>query len=356
MPPITFLGAGASAPFGYPPTGPFVDKLMERIPNSVREGVLVRSVHGVEGVEDVEQILEILDTIAELHYSPARKFFDNASLTIPGMGGVSYRELEALSLSLRARIRTEIFREYSWKQKSGERFDLYRSLFSIYPMPDTPILEVFTTNYDRVVEEYCAHEEIPLVDGFELDSRRRLWEWDPSIMGALSPVGGEKSDGILGPTLLLYKLHGSLNWRKTIEGRIEQVRPEEPIGIGGEDAYTENVLVYPGGKNQPTSEPFRWLYESFTRRIRNAHACVVVGFSFRDEYLNTVFSEFLEKDNSSLIVISPSASDNVKRNLLGNRPIDKLQKKGRLLTIDKVFEITTVKELSDVLIEKGIFR
>jgi hypothetical protein len=78
-----FLGAGASAPFGYPPTGPFAKELTERIPNSTREGVLLKSIREVPGVEDAEQVIEILDSIVELGTSPVRRYFNNASLNIP---------------------------------------------------------------------------------------------------------------------------------------------------------------------------------------------------------------------------------------------------------------------------------
>jgi hypothetical protein len=224
-----FLGAGASVPFGYPPTGPFAKELTERIPNSTREGVLLQSIRQVPGVEDAEQVLEILDSIAELKNKPIRRYFENSSLSISGFGNILYREFEPLALSLRDRIRTEIFRTYSWKRGAGRGWGLYRNLFSQLPPQMSSVLEVFTTNYDRAVEEYCATlPDVQLIDGFAHDEKRRVWEWDPSIFDAARTV----RPGI-DLNIALYKLHGSLNWRRTTDGKVEQVRPEEPIGAGG---------------------------------------------------------------------------------------------------------------------------
>jgi hypothetical protein len=205
--------------------------------------------------------------------------------------------------------------------------------------------DVFTTNYDRVIEEFCAAStEASLIDGFVQVEKRRLWEWDPVIFDAARTV----RPGI-DFNIALYKLHGSLNWRRTTNGKVEQVRPEEPIGAGGGNSFAENVLIYPGGKAQPTIEPFQWLYKAFVQRIRTATTCLVIGFSFRDEYLNLAFAEFVERTKTKLIVVSPSAAKNVQDNLLRERSLELLKDKGKLITINKPFEEAIKNELSKVL-------
>jgi hypothetical protein len=46
-----------------------------------------------------------------------------------------------------------------------------------------------------------------------------------------------------------------------------------------------------------------------------ADVCIIVGFSFRDEHINSIFSDFIKR-GKSIIVISPSADENVYTNLL----------------------------------------
>jgi len=46
-------------------------------------------------------------------------------------------------------------------------------------------------------------------------------------------------------------------------------------------------------------------------------ACLVIGFSFRDPYINRIFLDFLRANpKRKLIVVSPTASENVKENLV----------------------------------------
>jgi hypothetical protein len=336
---MLFLGAGASVPFGYPPTKPFVSRLLEQTPESMREGLLLRAICNAKGVEDAEHIIEILDTIAGLKDSLARTFFENTTLSTPPVGNLRYGELEELAVSLRGRIIREIFRTYSWKGGSKERFEIYSRLFNIIrEASHNEFLCVFTTNYDRVIEEFCLDEQIPFEDGFVHDPRRRIWEWNPPEREAKRPL-----------TVYLYKLHGSLNWRRTIDGRIEQVRPEEPIGVGGEDSFLENVLIYPGEKVQPTSQPFRHMYEAFSREIREVTVCIVIGFSFRDQYLNVGFSEFLEREHTKLMVISPNAADNIRTNLARNTDILKRIREPRLVAINQPLEPLALRELTELL-------
>jgi hypothetical protein len=53
--------------------------------------------------------------------------------------------------------------------------------------------------------------------------------------------------------------------------------------------------------------------------MESADVCIVIGFSFRDEHINTIFNDFLKR-GKSIVVISPSADKNVYANLL-KRPI-----------------------------------
>ena len=62
-------------------------------------------------------------------------------------------------------------------------------------------------------------------------------------------------------------------------------------------------------------EPYKTIREEFRRFMETADACIIIGFSFRDSHLNTIFSDFL-KCGKRIIVVSPSADENVYTNLL----------------------------------------
>jgi hypothetical protein len=334
---VIFLGAGASAPFDYPPTEPFVEKLKRQIAGGEEQNLL-RAILGTRGVRDAEHIIQILDSILELREKPARAFFAGMNLHFSGYAGIRYDDFENIAANLLNRIRVEIFRTYSWKSAATAKFGLYTLFFSMF---EEGILDVFTTNYDRTIEIYCRQPNtFHLYDGFVDDQISRTWRWDPSTLRERKLLLGESR------LLRLYKLHGSLNWRKTT-GRppiVEQVPPEEPIGVGGEDSYAGNVLIYPGGKTEPTSKPFDWLYEAFRNKMKVAALCVAVGFSFRDPYLNEVFLEFLKRENTELISVSPTASHDMEENLVKDLFQD-LKRRTKIVPIDKKFEESTLVEV-----------
>ena len=340
--PIIFLGTGASAPFDYPPTKPFVDALRARFPDATPLGNLFRSLLEVGIIDDVEHILEVADHFEEHRETRLRAFFSQMHLTFPKFKDCSYDELESLMLSLRNEIRTEIFRTYSWKPRIAPLLDLYDRLFSIF---GSAVLDVFTTNYDRVIEEYCGQRGILCYDGFRHNERESVYEWDPSTLKRRMALSGET-------ILWLHKLHGSLNWRRMTTGRVVRVNPEEPIGIGGEESYSENLLIYPAQKDVPESDPFRSLYDSFERRMSTSNLCVVLGFSFRDPYLNEVFADFLRREKTLLISLSPSASfdfDNLRPYLEPRHLSDMTWKGDNAVTLNAQFDPDGLKTMAEAL-------
>ena len=54
--------------------------------------------------------------------------------------------------------------------------------------------------------------------------------------------------------------------------------------------------------------------------------CLVIGFSFRDDYLNRVFRSFLRSGKGQLLVMSANCKATVAKNLLGLENIDGLKR------------------------------
>ena len=62
---VTFLGAGASAPFGYPTTKSFLEKLCQYTTGEEKNLLNdIRNLHLI--VKDVEHVVEILDSILDV--------------------------------------------------------------------------------------------------------------------------------------------------------------------------------------------------------------------------------------------------------------------------------------------------
>jgi NAD-dependent SIR2 family protein deacetylase len=312
-----FLGAGASVPYGKPTTRRLKNQLLNKyeytdVAESSQDQYYLYSIINFSKFEDIEHILQcvkeiddffsnsqyggkyLLEREYKLHFEDPRRPWELSTLT-------------SRTKSIMEKLEDDVFENYSWNHSADQTLvSIFNELFNFIKKYSKEI-HVFTTNYDRAVEEYCSNKDrrCRCMDGFQLDeySNRRLWSGKyayPSVEGITN--------------VYLYKLHGSLNWRKHkvygVEATGEERRSRDPN-------YVENLLVYPtlSPKNGTEIEPYRTIRNEFKKFMEVADVCIIVGFSFRDEHINSIFSDFIKR-GKSIIVISPSADKNVYTNLL----------------------------------------
>jgi SIR2-like domain len=150
-------------------------------------------------------------------------------------------------------------------------------------------LNVFTTNYDLVLENALRLAGLPVKEGYtdgvtrtlDINAWRNFGSW------------GTRAKG------LLTKLHGSLHWLKGDEEEIEVT------GSSFKD-HDRQVAIYPGYKGVPNDEPFFAFHQYFASCVADADLVVIVGFAFRDDYLNEVIT-VRAPSKQKVIVIDPNA-------------------------------------------------
>lgn len=158
---------------------------------------------------------------------------------------------------------------------------------------------IFTTNYDTAIEQYCAHQKLSLIDGFQKIGASLMWH-PAEYSRKLNP--DEKS-------ITLFKLHGSFTWRKIGNEIIE-------FGISTQGIPGDMALIYPTEtKEYPYEEPFKTAYKSFDRLLRTAEIAIIIGYSFRDRGITYIIDEAKsENPNLMFIIISGDKLDDDTRN------------------------------------------
>ena len=154
--------------------------------------------------------------------------------------------------------------------------------------------EVFTTNYDGVMELYAEDSHLILVNGFTQHRRAdNVWtgEWnDP----------GE-------PALYLTKLHGSVSWYRDRKNRV--VEPDIPA----QSAAHHDTMIFPTeGPKDYTGAPFTKLMERFRDEMKGVDTLLVIGFSYRDEEIVDVIKKEMGR-GMVLISLSPDAVADIRR-------------------------------------------
>lgn len=165
---------------------------------------------------------------------------------------------------------------------------------------------IVTTNYDMVVESYHRIKRQRYADGF------RPIEGDPFIkqidLKTYSTVRER----------WLIKLHGSI-WQYKYEDTVFKTI-EDPKTSSIPVKIEEEMLIYPTGEKPILRYPYYNFYNVF--KNQRWEKLIVIGYSFRDDPVNSAIIENLEKtQNSTLIVIDPDPKLAIQN--LGNFALSK---------------------------------
>ena len=153
------------------------------------------------------------------------------------------------------------------------------------------VVNIVTTNYDRVLEHVMAFNEIPFTDGFE---GKELSVFNSHLFQDQN-------------TTNLVKVHGSLNWFQA-GSRIRYLKQT--------NCNATPVIICPGkNKYQEAYQtPYRELIQKADDLINNASSFLVVGFGFNDEHLTPKIKEEVW-NGTPLVLITKEILDSCKTEL-----------------------------------------
>ena len=164
-------------------------------------------------------------------------------------------------------------------------------------------VEIFTVNYDVLIEHALEAERIPVFDGF-------VGSYQPYF----HPDSLRRRESAPGATWVrLWKMHGSVTWQRIKkDGRFRVVRG---------DPNTAGEMIYPSFQKYDESrqEPYSAFTDRLSRFLEQDDALLVVaGFSFRDEHINNlVFGALENRPRTHVYALQfeklPEENDLIKR-------------------------------------------
>ena len=175
-------------------------------------------------------------------------------------------------------------------------------------------LNIFTTNYDRLIEEAADLAGMHLLDRFvgKLSPVFRASRLNLDMH--YNPPGIRGEPRYLEGVARFTKLHGSLDWiqvgsliRKIgLPFGAKNIIPYlQAPGLDGATAF--NLMIYPNSmKDRETAEyPYVELFRDFAAAICRPNSTIVTyGYGFGDEHINRVLRDMLTIPSTHLVIIS----------------------------------------------------
>lgn len=144
-------------------------------------------------------------------------------------------------------------------------------------------VQIFTTNYDLLLEQAFEESSAPYFDGF-VGSRQAFFDLAAVEQEWLLPARWTR----------LWKIHGSLNWRVTPGKQVARCENQP----SGEDSY----LIYPSHLkyDQSRKMPFIAMLDRLKSFLMTPSSTLFIcGYSFGDEHINDIICRTLEANSSA---------------------------------------------------------
>lgn len=175
-------------------------------------------------------------------------------------------------------------------------------------------LNIFTTNYDRLIEVGAELAGIHLMDRFVGTMMPIFRSSRLQLDVHYNPPGIRGEPRYLEGVVRLTKLHGSVDW---IQNGGEIRRIGLPFGADNIDSYLRapglygtnamGLMIYPNSaKDRETAEyPYVELFRDFAASICRPNSTLVTyGYGFGDEHINRVLNDMLTIPSTHIVIIS----------------------------------------------------
>jgi hypothetical protein len=150
-------------------------------------------------------------------------------------------------------------------------------------------LDIATLNYDLAIEALGELLGVGVDDGMASWDKKGRLDFEPGIR--------------------LLKLHGSIGWETTgvNPSAGDPFIPVERIQRVSGKVPSRPAVIFGAGNKLRASGPYLDLLRLFNESLDDSDSLLVVGYSFRDEHVNALLTNWLNADRSRrLVILDPS--------------------------------------------------
>ncbi|MBP3366163.1 MAG: SIR2 family protein [Treponema sp.] len=293
---IFLLGAGASLDANIPISSGMIDRVETLIKSDdtwkkykdlyycIKSGII--NAAGITGnfSSNVVNIETLVNTMEELLKSNLHPLYPFIGSWIPRLNEVCGYKFDMIG-ELKKLIVEKLCTDWT-KCAHAENYKYYSNFLRLqndynYSLP------IFTLNYDLCVENAVGKENVQR--GFD---KNHIWSWE-----------NLEEDSYITEDIKLYKLHGSMDWKKLETGEVEESDNVSP---------NDTAIIFGTAYKLQYVDPFLYLVNVFRKKTLagNTKVIICIGYSFNDEHINGIMSQSLEKNKKQKIIsIAPVTTD-----------------------------------------------
>lgn len=294
---IFLLGAGASVEAGIPASATMIDKIEEllmenpdwkhfqelyhHVKSSIYFSAGLKGKFNAAVSYNIETLVNSLHELERNEEHPLYPFIASWNSRFVLLAGDGFKNVK----QFRQKILSEL-KKWMCPENAADG-DYYRGFVQLQADLNYP-LRIFSLNYDRCVER-LDQSEFRVEAGFGGYGTNHIWDWErfENIDAGPNPL----------PQILLYKLHGSIDWKRNkakslyrVE-QVESVQPDKMEIIFGRDFKLE------------AGDPYLFYAYEFRRHCLLAKLIVSVGYGFFDDHINKMLSQALGDDDDRKLLI-----------------------------------------------------
>lgn len=280
-----FFGAGTSCAFGLPDIMTLTNECKKRLDKTEQQLLdkISKSVVDLSGKQQVsiEDILNYIRQICEL--TQGREDYDFSGITGEEAANLDRKICEAVFAVIRE------------KEEQADIADM-RKFVAWYDSANRHFLkEIYTTNYDMLIEMALEANYTPYFDGFS-------GSYEPFF----SPESIESFPGENDSTskwIRLWKIHGSLNWMKKKQTATSS---ERIVRIGKIATPKDELMIYPSKDkyNLSRKEPFIAYFDRLKQYLQKGELVLIcTGYSFLDQHINDIIFNSLRQNKRLYVMV-----------------------------------------------------
>jgi hypothetical protein len=281
-----FMGAGTSCALGLPNIAQLTTQIESNLTTESRKlfDIIKSDLESKPTSENIsiEDILNQIRRIREITGERAESNF----LEVDGKSAVNL-DIEICKLVYQLILEKEAKADLNTPKKFLAWLNMQNSDFS---------KEIFTTNYDLIIEKSLEAIRAPYFDGF-VGSYEPFF-WQESVENLV------RKNDLTQNWIRLWKIHGSLSWFWKSNSKSHKI-----VRLGKIDKIDEvenEIVIYPSKDKYDSSrrQPFLVYFDRLRNYLLSGELLFIFsGYSFLDQHINEIIFNCLRQNNRLNVIV-----------------------------------------------------